>query len=608
MSMPAQNLFYDFASVASTDNILNDAQYAADADRLQGNVPGIARQQLVNKALKQAAAIASSIGQVAAITMDDVIGDSEDGLENLVAFLENGFLPKVSSSDAGNYLRVNAQGTDREWVPLPVASTTLAGIVSIEAQSFAGLKTFTEGLAGNLTGDVTGNLTGNVTGNVSGNAGTATKLQNSRQIGLSGVTATPAQFDGSANADIEVTAVPSTLLTGTIDDDRLPSIPASKLPVASQSVAGIVNTTAQTFGGAKTFADGIVGDLTGNADTATKLATARSIGLAGIVANAVSFDGSADVTLTVTAVPANLLTGTIDVGRLPSIPTSNLPDASTTGSGIVRLSTNEEANTGTATDIAVTPAALAYYIQQNVHSTVDASETAKGVIEIATQAETNAGTDNTKAITPAKLSTYVDNYVTNNASKVKVYVNGETDEQILADTNPGDIIIRSIVLGGSYIVFNAGEYGTASETIMEVQYGTAIGTLPTVTVKSEYSGYTFVGWFTDPDGGTQITTETTISSGLAVEYYAHYSNATVTFDLNGQMGFAFTYGSKEYGYDEPCAIQTMIGAQITVPDIDASGGQPVGDFPDYWVASDGTIAQFNSTYTVTGTITFEPHF
>ena len=440
MSMPAQNLFYDFASVASTDNILNDEQYAADADRLQGNVPGIARQQLVNKALKQAAAIASSIGQVAAITMDDVIGDSEDGLENLVAFLENGFLPKVSSSDAGNYLRVNAQGTDREWVPLPVASTTLAGIVSIEAQSFSGLKTFTEGLAGNLTGDVTGNLTGNVTGNVSGNAGTATKLQNSRQIGLSGVTATPAAFDGSADATINVTAVPSSLLTGTIDDDILPTIPAAKLPVASQTASGIVNTAAQTFGGTKTFANGIVGDLTGNADTATKLATARSIGLAGIVANAVSFDGSADVTLTVTAVPSNLLTGTIDVGRLPSIPTSNLPDASTTESGIVRLSTNEEANTGTATDIAVTPAALAYYVQQNVHSTVDASETAKGVIEIATQAETNAGTDNTKAITPAKLASYV----STQANKVRVYVNGETDDQIIADSNPGDIIIRAV--------------------------------------------------------------------------------------------------------------------------------------------------------------------
>ena len=434
--MPAQNLFYDFASVASSDNILNDEQYAADQDRLQGNVPGIARQQLVNKALKQAAAIASSIGQVAAITLDDVIGDSEEGLENLVAFLENGFLPQVDTSSAGYFLRVNAQGTDREWVSLPVASTTLAGIVSISNQSFSGLKTFTDGIAGTLTGDVTGNVTGNLTGNAS----TATKLQNSRQISLSGVTATPANFDGSANADIEVTAVPSTLLTGTIDDDRLPSIPASKLPVASQSAAGIVNTAAQTFGGPKTFASGIIGNLTGNADTASKLATARTIGLSGIVANAVSFDGSSNVTIAVTSVPVSLLSGTINVSNLPDIPVDNLPVSSTTAQGIVRLATNAEANTGTATDIAITPAALAYYIQQNVHSTVDASETAKGVIEIATQTETNAGTDNTKAITPAKLA----NYVSNKANKVRVYVNGETDDQIIADSNPGDIIIRAV--------------------------------------------------------------------------------------------------------------------------------------------------------------------
>ena len=190
--MPAQNLFYDFASVASTDNILNDQQYAADADRLQGNVPGIARQQLVNKALKQAAAIASSIGQVAAITMDDVIGDSEDGLENLVAFLENGFLPKVSSSNAGNYLRVNAQGTDREWVPLPVASTTLAGIVNTSAQSFSGLKTFTSGISGNLTGNVTGS-----SGSCTGNAASATKLQTARKI--NGVA-----FNGTTNINFPI--------------------------------------------------------------------------------------------------------------------------------------------------------------------------------------------------------------------------------------------------------------------------------------------------------------------------------------------------------------------------------------------------------------------
>lgn len=506
MSMPAQNLFYDFASVASTDNILNDEQYAADADRLQGNVPGIARQQLVNKALKQAAAIASSIGQVAAITMDDVIGDSEEGLENLVAFLENGFLPKVSSSSAGKYLRVNAQGTSREWVPLPVASTTLAGIVSIGNQSFSGLKTFTGGIAGSLTGNVTGNLTGN--------AASATKLQTARTI--NGVS-----FDGTSNIFVGLKAQytddtfdfdeyttagmwyissnakilngPPNMINGyvnivdvtssgpvaqiafwssvnmwfrmkaystsnwsdwqkmLVDDDI-----ANLLPKTGGTMTGTINSMdivpktnntyslgsssykwsnvyATTFTGNVTGnVSGSSGSCTGNAATATKLATARSIGLSGIVANAVSFDGSANVTLAVTAVPASLLTGTISTARLPA--------SSTSASGIVRLATNAEANTGTATNIAITPAALAYYIQQNVPSTVNASETAKGVIEIATQAETNAGTDNTKAITPAKLASYV----TTKANKVRVYVNNETDSQIIADSNPGDIIIRAV--------------------------------------------------------------------------------------------------------------------------------------------------------------------
>ncbi|WP_244584271.1 phage tail-collar fiber domain-containing protein, partial [Escherichia coli] len=53
--------------------------------------------------------------------------------------------------------------------------------------------------------------------------------------------------------------------------------------------------TANTWSERQTFNGGITGSLTGNADTATKLKTARKI-------NNVSFDGSADITLT----PANL--------------------------------------------------------------------------------------------------------------------------------------------------------------------------------------------------------------------------------------------------------------------------------------------------------------
>lgn len=51
--------------------------------------------------------------------------------------------------------------------------------------------------------------------------------------------------------------------------------------------------------------------LVGNADTATKLATKRTIGLSGVTATAQSFDGSGNITIPITAVPASLITGTV---------------------------------------------------------------------------------------------------------------------------------------------------------------------------------------------------------------------------------------------------------------------------------------------------------
>ena len=44
----------------------------------------------------------------------------------------------------------------------------------------------------------------------------------------------------------------------------------------------------------------ISSDITGNAATATKLATSRTIGLSGDVTGSASFDGSANVTITAT--------------------------------------------------------------------------------------------------------------------------------------------------------------------------------------------------------------------------------------------------------------------------------------------------------------------
>ncbi|WP_338328818.1 glycine-rich domain-containing protein, partial [Achromobacter xylosoxidans] len=50
----------------SSANVLTQSEYAADAQRTSGNVPGVARSKLVNKAARQAAFVSSAVGQFVA--------------------------------------------------------------------------------------------------------------------------------------------------------------------------------------------------------------------------------------------------------------------------------------------------------------------------------------------------------------------------------------------------------------------------------------------------------------------------------------------------------------------------------------------------------------
>jgi hypothetical protein len=62
--------------------------------------------------------------------------------------------------------------------------------------------------------------------------------------------------------------------------------------------------------------------------------------------------------------------------------------------GLVRLASNAETQTGTATDRAVTPASL---------TSRTATESRTGIVAEATQAQVNAGTGGSRFVTPAKL-------------------------------------------------------------------------------------------------------------------------------------------------------------------------------------------------------------
>ncbi len=76
------------------------------------------------------------------------------------------------------------------------------------------------------------------------------------------------------------------------------------------SGAFVATTGAQTIAGAKTFSSIISGSIDGNAGTASKLATARTLGLSGDVTGTVSFDGSANATIAATLANSGVTAGT----------------------------------------------------------------------------------------------------------------------------------------------------------------------------------------------------------------------------------------------------------------------------------------------------------
>ena len=112
-----------------------------------------------------------------------------------------------------------------------------------------------------------------------------------------------------------------------------------------------------------------------------------------------------------------------------------------------------------------------------------------------------------------------------------------------------------------------------------VTTGSAIGTVPVGTTKD---GYTFAGWWTEQNGGTQMTAETTISADIT--YYAHYTKAsfTLTWDANGgNLSGDYTQGTVEFG------------AAITAPTATKDGHT----FLRWTPAVAATMPAANTTYT-----------
>lgn len=270
-----------------------------------------------------------SSGQVPSTQLPSYVDDVLE-YENVAAFPATGETGKIYVETTGNITyRWSGTGYIKITSGEVVSVAGKAGVVTL-TKSDVGLdnvdntadssknvasatKLTTACTIGGVSFDGTANidLPGvNTAGNqsTSGNAATATKLQTSRTIAISGaVTGTASSFDGSENIVIETTAIDgSNISTGTI--------PAARIPTLNQST-------------------------TGNAGSATKLQTARLI-------NGIAFDGTGDINLDVYS--------QAEVDNAIANVTPTIPDATTIDKGIVRLATESDITNSSETAV-VTP-------------------------------------------------------------------------------------------------------------------------------------------------------------------------------------------------------------------------------------------------------------
>lgn len=108
-----------------------------------------------------------------------------------------------------------------------------------------------------------------------------------------------------------------------------------------------------------------------------------------------------------------------------------------------------------------------------------------------------------------------------------------TNDSMLAASNGVEQIDEDTfnsMLTSSTVTFNANG-GSVSASSKTVYYGQYYGVLPTPT----RANYTFAGWYTEADGGTQITADSIVTALVNQTLYAHWvPNAyTIYFDANG---------------------------------------------------------------------------
>lgn len=196
-------------------------------------------------------------------------------------------------------------------------------------------------------GAVTISLPSTINADTTGNAATATALETARTISFAGALSGSASFDGTQ--DITITAQLDA-------EDAVSSITGTPNEVEVSASVGAV-----TIGLPSTIYVDVQGDLTGNADTASALETARTISLGGSLSGSASFDGSTDITITADIVADSIALGTDTTGDYVAGATAgsgiDISGSGGEGSTLTISNTGVLSLTGTANEVTVSASA-----------------------------------------------------------------------------------------------------------------------------------------------------------------------------------------------------------------------------------------------------------
>ena len=328
-------------------------------------------------------------------TARNIAGNAFDGSGNITIAAAD--LSDVTDAGSGSIIST-AERTKLTNIETSADVTDATNVLAAGAvmttgdQTIAGAKTFSS----------------TIVGDINGNAATATTLETARNIAGNA-------FDGSGNITIaaadlsDVTDAGSGSIISTAERTKLTNIETSADVTDATNVlaAGAVMTTGdQTIAGAKTFSSTIVGDINGNAATATTLETARNI-----AGNA--FDGSGNITIAaadlsdVTDAGSGSIISTAERTKLTNIETSaDVTDATNVLAAGAVMTTGDQTIAGIKTFSSTIVSDLnGNILDSNGNELVKGTATASAVNEITI---TNAATTNGPTISASGDDTNVD--------------------------------------------------------------------------------------------------------------------------------------------------------------------------------------------------------